>query len=63
MSKFLKLTDSIINIKYIHSIVKMTKKYRIYVMSTSFEGLKWNMIEVRDDSSDYKIISDWIANQ
>lgn len=62
MSKFLKLTDSIINIKYIHSIVKKSNRYHIYVMSTS-DSLKWNIIEVRDDSSDYKIVSDWIANQ
>lgn len=63
MSKFLKLTDSIINIKYIHSIVKKSNRYQIYVMSTTFEGLKWATINVYDDSSDYKIVSEWIANQ
>ena len=64
MSKFLKLTDSIINIKYIHSIVIKPNRYHIYVMSaTSSEGLKWATINVYDDSSDYKIVSDWIANQ
>ena len=60
MSKFLKLTDSIINIKYIHSVEKFKYTYQINVIS---RGGVWNIIEVREDSCDYKIVSDWVENQ
>lgn len=61
MSKFLKLTDSIINIKYIHSVKNLKYKYQINVIS-NVDGV-WNIIEVRQDSSDYKIVSVWFDNQ
>jgi len=60
MSKFLKLTNSIINIKYIHSVEKFKYKYIINVISR--DGI-WDKIEVREGSSDYKIVSDWFDNQ
>ena len=76
MSKFIKLTNLIINSNYIHSIVINPNKYYIYLMSNKFDGSKWSVagtgigsissynseIEVckTEHSSDYKIISDWI---
>jgi len=78
MSKFLKLTNFTININYIHSIVIKPNKYSINVASNKFDGSQWSVpgfgmgtissynseIEVCETkhSSDYKIVSDWIAN-
>lgn len=76
MSKFLKLTNLIININYIHSIFIKPNKYYIHVVSNKFDGSNLCVagfgygnisshnyeIEVCEtkDSSDYKIVSDWI---
>ena len=78
MSKFIKLTNLIININYIHSIGIKPNKYYIYVMSNKFDGSKWSVagfgigtissynseIEVCESkhSNDYKIVSNWINN-
>jgi hypothetical protein len=76
MSKFLRLTNLIININYINTIVITPNKYCINIMSNQFNGLHWTVagfgignissnnyeIEVCETkhSSDYKIVSDWI---
>ena len=76
MSKFIKLTNLIININYIQSIVIKPNKYYINVVSNNFDGSKWSIagfgmgtissynseIEVCETkhSSDYKIVSEWI---
>jgi RecB family endonuclease NucS len=78
MSKFIKLTNLIININYIQTIVIKPNKYYINVMSNKFDGSNWSSpvigignvssnnseIEVCETkhSSDYKKISDWIDN-
>uniref|UniRef100_A0A6C0I3Q6 Uncharacterized protein n=1 Tax=viral metagenome TaxID=1070528 RepID=A0A6C0I3Q6_9ZZZZ len=78
MSKFIKLTNLIINVNYIQSIVIKPNKYCINVASNRFDGSKWivagfgmgtissynSVIELCEiqNSSDYKIVSDWIAN-
>jgi hypothetical protein len=76
MSKFIKLTNLIININYIQTIVIKPNKYYINVFSNKFDGSNWNSpiigigtissyhseIEVceTENSRDYKIVSDWI---
>ena len=76
MSKFLKLTNWIININYIHSIKIKPNKYFINVVSNTFDGLAFSIIgfgicdigsreyviEVceNNNSIDYKIVSNWI---
>jgi hypothetical protein len=78
MSKFIKLTNLIININCIQSIVIKPNKYYILIASNKFDGSKWSFagfgfgtissynseIEICETqhSSDYKIVSDWIAN-
>ena len=78
MSKFIKITNLIININYIHSIVIKPNKYCINVANNKFDGSTWSVagfgvgiissynseIEVCETqhSSDYKIVSDWINN-
>jgi hypothetical protein len=78
MSKFIKFTNFILNTNYIHSIVIKPNKYHINVASNKFDGSKWSVvgfgmgtissynseIEVceTEHPSDYKIVSDWIAN-
>jgi len=85
MSKFIKLTNLIININCIQSIVIKPNKYYILIASNKFDGSKWSFagfgfgtissynseiasynseIEVCETqhSSDYKIVSEWIAN-
>ena len=79
MSKFIKLTNLIININYIQSIVIKPNKYCINLASYKFDGSNWSVtgfgmgtissynseIEVCETKhySDYKIVSDWIDNQ
>jgi hypothetical protein len=79
MSKFIKLTNLILNINYIQSIVIKPNKYYINVACNNFDGSNWNIsgfgmgtissynyeIELCETkhSSDYKIVSDWINNQ
>lgn len=79
MSKFIKLTNLIININYIQSIVIKPNKYCINLASCKFDGSNWSVtgfgmgtvssynseIEVCETKhpSNYKIVSDWIDNQ
>ena len=78
MSKFMKLTNMIINPNCIHSIIKMPNKYLIQVMSnklygttftfagTGFGSISSNNSEIEicetKHPSDYKMVSDWIDN-
>jgi hypothetical protein len=78
MTKFMKLTNLIINTNYIHSIVIKPNKYYINFVSNKFEGSSWSIggfgmgsifthnseIEVCENKNlnDYKIVSDWIYN-
>jgi hypothetical protein len=78
MSKFIKLTNYMINTNYIHHIVIKPNKYNIHVMSNKFDGLQWRVwasgngniysynsefeICKTKNANDYKIVSDWIAN-
>jgi hypothetical protein len=78
MSKFIKLTNFIINANNIHSIIIKPDKYTIHIVSKSFDGFSWSFagfgsgsissftseIEVckNEHSIDYKKISDWIDN-
>jgi hypothetical protein len=78
MSKFIKLTNLIININCIQSIVIKPNKYYILIASNKFDGSKGSFsgfgfgtisshnseIEVCETqhSIDYKIVSDWINN-
>jgi hypothetical protein len=78
MSKFIKLSNFIININHIHSIAIKPNKYSIHLVSNKFDGFKWDVgvfglgnitshnyeIEVCEtkNSSDYKILSEWIDN-
>ena len=79
MSKFIKLTNLIINKNYIQSIFIKPNKYYIQVVSNKFDGSKWSVagfgignisshnyeIEVCETKHaiDYKILSDWIDKQ
>jgi len=76
MSKFLKLTNFILNTNDIHRIVIQPNKYLIYVVGKKMDGFNWGIggfgigsissytfeIEVckTNHSTDYKIVSDWI---
>lgn len=76
MSKFLRLTNLIININHIHTIDIKPNKYFINIVSNQFNGLQWTAagfgfgqissdnyeIEVCETkhSYDYKIVSDFI---
>ncbi len=78
MSKFIKLTNLIINTNHIHLIVIKPNKYYIHLMSNKFDGFKLdivgfgagtitshnNEIEVCETKhpSDYKVLSYWIDN-
>ena len=78
MSKFIKLTNLIVNVNYIQTIVIKPNKYYINVVSNKFYGSTLSTpvfgfgnvssynyeIEVceTEHSSDYKKISDWIDN-
>ena len=76
MSKFLKLTNLILNTNDIHRIVIHPNKYLIHVVGKKMDGFNWGIsgfglgnissyneeIEVceTNHSIDYKILSDWI---
>lgn len=76
MSKFIKLTNFIINTNNIYSIIIKPDKYTIHITGKSFDGFSWSFagfgsgsissftseIEVckNKNSMDYKIVSDWI---
>lgn len=79
MSKFIKITNLILNVKYIQSISVKPDKYHINMVSSMFDGKSMSIagfgigsisshnaeIEVciHKNSIDYKIISDWIDSQ
>jgi hypothetical protein len=80
MSKFLKLTNFLLNTNDIYKIVIQPNKYHIYIAGKKMEGLYWMVggvigfgsisshtseIEVceKENSTDYKIVSDWIEKQ
>ena len=76
MSKFLKLTNFLINTNDIHKIVIQPNKYCIHIVSKKLDGFNWGIsgfglgnissytceIEVceKNHSTDYKIVTDWI---
>ncbi len=77
MSRFLKLTNIILNTNDIHKIVIQPNKYCIHIESKKINGFNWGIggsgvgiissyaseIEVCETkhSIDYKIVSDWIS--
>ena len=77
MSKFLKLTNLLLNTNDIHKIVIQPNKYYIHIVSKKIDGFNWGVgwfglgnissyaydIEVCEikASTDYKIVSDWIS--
>jgi hypothetical protein len=78
MSKFLKLTKILLNTNDIHKIVIQPNKYCIHIVSKNINGFTWGIggfglgnissytseIEVckTNNSTDYKIVTDWIDN-
>jgi hypothetical protein len=76
MSKFLKLTNFLINTSDIHKIVIQPNKYYIHIVGKKYDGFSWstslfgfgsissytNTIEVCETNhlTDYKIVTDWI---
>ena len=76
MSRFLKLTNRIINIKYITQIHSYDKSFQIMINTNNLSGINifgfgtisWQneWIYVREDSEkesdkkDYQIIKDWV---
>ena len=76
MSKFIKLTNLVLNTNDIHRIVISPNKYLIHVASKKVDGFFWGVgvfglgnfhsytseIEVCEvkHSIDYKLVSDWI---
>ena len=76
MSKFLKLTNRIINIKYINQIYSYDKSFEIMINTNNLSGInifglgsiRWqdDSIYIREDSEkesdrkDYQIIKEWI---
>jgi hypothetical protein len=77
MSKFLKLTNLLLNTNDIHKIIIQPNKYYIQIVSKKIDGFNWGIgvfslgnissytydIEVCETkaSTDYKIVSDWIS--
>jgi hypothetical protein len=76
MSKFIKLTNFLLNINDIHKIVINPNKYYIHIVTRGINGTTWNLwgsglgkfssntyiIDIckTDHPTDYKIITDWI---
>jgi hypothetical protein len=77
MSKFLKLTNFLLNINDIHKIVIKPNKFYIHIVTRNIDGFNWIIgsfglgklssqtyeIEVCETNhpTDYKILSDWIS--
>jgi hypothetical protein len=77
MSKFIKLTNFLLNANDIHKIVIQPNKYYIHIVSKKMDGFSWGIggfslgnissytseIEVCETkhSTDYKIVTDWIS--
>jgi hypothetical protein len=76
MTRFLKLTNRIVNVKYISQIYSYDKSFQIMVNTNNLTGINFfglgNMrwqdeaINIREDSEketdkkDYQIIKDWV---
>ena len=76
MSKFIKLTNFLLNANDIHKIVIQPNKYYIHIVGKKIDGFTWGVggfglgnissytseIEVckTNHSIDYKIVTDWI---
>jgi len=76
MSKFLKLTNFVLNTNDIHKIIIHQNKYCIHIVSKKMDGFNWSItglgignissytyeIDVckTNNSDDYKIVTDWI---
>ena len=79
MSRFLKLTNIMVNTNIISKIMIAPNKYTIHIMGKSSDGFMWlicgfgigtvssynSEIEVCETkhSTDYKIVSEWIDKQ
>jgi hypothetical protein len=77
MSRFLRLTNFLVNTNDIHKIVIHPNKYCIHIVSKKIDGSNWGVyffnlgnissytyeFEVCETkhSTDYKIVSDWIS--
>ncbi len=77
MSKFIKLTNFLLNTNDIHKIVIQPNKYYIHIVGKKIDGFSWcisgfgigtissyfSEIEVceKKHSTDYKIVTDWIS--
>ena len=77
MSKFIKLTNFLLNTNDIHKIVIQPNKYYIHIVGKKIDGFNWGIgafclgnissytseIEVCETKhlTDYKIVSDWIS--
>lgn len=77
MSKFIKLTNFLLNTNDIHKIVIQPNKYYIHIVGKKIDGFNWGIgwvglghissytseIEVCETKHliDYKIVSDWIS--
>jgi hypothetical protein len=77
MSRFIKLTNMILNTRYIHKILIEPNKYNIHIVTTDINGFHWTIgacglgnistnsynIQVCETSQpiDYKIVTDWIS--
>ena len=75
MSKFIKLTNFLLNTNDIHKIVIQPNKYYIHIVGKKIDGFNWGIgwfgnissytseIEVCETKHliDYKIVSGWIS--
>ena len=77
MSKFIRLTNMLLNVNDIHKIVIEPNKYYIHIVSKKVDGFNWGVggfgvgnissytseIEICDTKhpTNYKIISNWIS--
>jgi hypothetical protein len=77
MSKFIKLTNFLLNTNDIHKIVIQPNKYYIHIVSKKIDGFNWDIgsfglgnissytseIEVCEtkNPNDYKIVTGWIS--
>ena len=64
MSKFIKLTNMLVNTNYIYKVIIKHNKYLIHINGPTNDSLNWSFIEVckTKQSIDYKIVSEWIRN-
>lgn len=75
MSKFIKLTNVLLNTNDIHKIVIQPNKYYIHIVSKNIDGYNFNFgtffgvgnlfthtstFEICEDLIDYEIVTNWI---